>query len=63
MIAVVEAIVTFGLLMHRSPADRHPQVDKKSGLLAHLERWNNYIRRKPARYVRKTLFFSKLDQS
>ena len=43
------------------PPERHRQVDKGSGELAHIERWFNTLRQKLARYVRKTLSFSKGD--
>jgi hypothetical protein len=41
------------------PRPTHRSVDKKSGQLAHIERWHNTVRQRFARYVRKTLFFSK----
>ena len=34
-------------------------VGKKTGQTAHIERWNNTLRQRNARYVRKTLSFSK----
>ena len=34
---------------------------KESGELAHVERWNNTLRQRLARFVRKTLSFSKSD--
>jgi len=37
------------------PQPTHPSVDKKSGQLAHIERWHNTVRQRLARYVRKTL--------
>ena len=38
---------------------KHKSVDKKFGETAHIERFNNTIRQRLARYVRKTLSFSK----
>jgi IS1 family transposase len=43
------------------PSDTHHSVDKKSGGLAHGERWHNTLRQRLARYVRKTLSFSKSE--
>lgn len=40
---------------------RHHSVGKDSGETAHVERWNNTLRQRIARFVRKTLSFSKLD--
>jgi insertion element IS1 protein InsB len=42
---------------------KHTCVDKQSGQTAHVERWNNTIRQRIARYVRKTLSFSKCQQN
>jgi insertion element IS1 protein InsB len=44
------------------PEDRHEAVGKESGELAHVERWNNTLRQRLARFVRKTLSFSKSDE-
>jgi len=41
---------------------RHHAVGKASGQTAHLERWFNTLRQRLARFVRKTLSFSKSDQ-
>jgi IS1 family transposase len=41
------------------PQPTHRSVDKKSGQLAHIERWHNTVRQRLARYVRKTLSFSR----
>ena len=41
--------------------DTHRQVGKDTGETAHVERWNNTLRQRLARYVRKTLSFSKSD--
>lgn len=40
---------------------KHQSVGKESGETAHVERWNNTLRQRLARYVRKTLSFSKSD--
>ena len=40
---------------------RHKCVDKRSGRTNHIERFNNTIRQRLGRYVRKTLSFSKKD--
>ena len=36
-------------------------VGKESGETAHVERWNNTFRQRRARFVRKSLSFSKSD--
>ena len=41
------------------PEEQHTPVGKKSGQTAHVERWNNTLRQRLARFVRKTLSFSK----
>ena len=41
---------------------KHHIVGKASGQTAHVERWNCTLRQRLARYVRKTLSFSKLDK-
>ena len=38
---------------------KHVCVDKKTGETAHVERWNNTLRQRLGRFVRKTLSFSK----
>ena len=43
------------------PKETHRSVGKESGLTNHIERWNNTLRQWNARYVRKTLSFSKKD--
>lgn len=43
------------------PADRHQSVGKDSGQTNHIERWFNTLRQRLARFVRKTLSFSKSD--
>ena len=44
------------------PRECHEAVGKESGELAHVERWNNILRQRLARFVRKTLSFSKSDE-
>ena len=41
------------------PDEQHQAVGKDSGLTAHVERFNNTIRQHLARFVRRTLSFSK----
>jgi insertion element IS1 protein InsB len=41
------------------PTDRHCPVGKESGQMNHIERFNNTLRQRIARLVRKTLSFSK----
>ena len=43
------------------PPTHHTAVGKESGETAHVERWNNTLRQRLARFVRKTLSFSKSD--
>lgn len=43
------------------PAQQHPAVDKQSGQTSHMERWNNTLRQRLGRLVRKSLSFSKCD--
>jgi insertion element IS1 protein InsB len=43
------------------PKETHRSVGKGSGETNHMERWNNTLRQSNARYVRKTLSFSKSD--
>jgi IS1 family transposase/transposase-like protein len=40
---------------------KHHSVGKESGETNHVERWNNTLRQRLARFVRKTLSFSKSD--
>ena len=42
--------------------DRHQAVGKDSGETNHIERWFNTLRQRLARFVRKTLSFSKSDR-
>jgi len=44
------------------PGDQHTAAGKDSGLTAHVERWNNTLRQRLGRFVRKTLSFSKSDR-
>jgi IS1 family transposase len=41
---------------------RHQSVGKETGQTAHVERWNNTLRQRLARFVRKTLSFSKSEK-
>ena len=41
------------------PKTRHRAVDKSSGKTSHIERFNNTLRQRVSRLVRKTLSFSK----
>lgn len=41
------------------PSKRHKAVGKKTGLTNHIERFNNTLRQRVSRLVRKTLSFSK----
>ena len=42
-------------------SDTHQQVGKETGETAHMERWNNTLRQRLGRFVRKTLSFSKSE--
>jgi len=42
-------------------SNTHQSVGKESGETAHVERWNNTLRQRLARFVRKALSFSKSD--
>ena len=44
------------------PKNRYQAVGKDSGETNHVERWNNTLRQRVGRFVRKSLSFSKLDQ-
>ena len=41
--------------------ETHCAVGKESGQTAHVERWNNTLRQRLARFMRKTRSFSKSD--
>jgi insertion element IS1 protein InsB len=41
------------------PQEQHAAVGKETGETAHVERWNNTLRHRLARFVRMTLSFSK----
>jgi insertion element IS1 protein InsB len=41
------------------PEEQHSDVGKETGETAHVERWNNTLRQRLARFIRKTLSFSK----
>lgn len=43
------------------PAEQHTASGKETGWTAHIERWNNTLRQRLARFVRKTLSFSKCE--
>ncbi len=42
-------------------SETHQSVGKESGETNHVERWNNTLRQRLSRFVRKTLSFSKSD--
>ena len=44
------------------PDEQHQAVNKQSGLTNHVERFNNTLRQRLSRLVRKTLSFSKSEQ-
>ena len=41
------------------PPEQHTAAGKETGLTAHVERWNNTLRQRLGRFVRKSLSFSK----
>jgi len=43
------------------PEETHQSVGKDNGQTNHIERWNNTLRQRLGRFVRKTLSFSKSD--
>jgi len=43
------------------PQEQHTAVGKETGETAHVERWNNTLRQRLARFVRMTLSFSKSE--
>ncbi len=44
------------------PAEQHTAAGKETGFTAHVERWNNTLRQRLGRFVRKTLSFSKSER-
>lgn len=44
------------------PVAQHRPSGKETGQTSHIERWNNTLRQRVGRFVRKTLSFSKSDQ-
>ncbi len=44
------------------PEKHHEAVGKESGETAYVERWNNTLRQRLSRFVRKSLSFSKSDR-
>ena len=44
------------------PEAQHEATDKGDGQTCHVERWNNTLRQRLARFVRQTLSFSKSDR-
>ena len=44
------------------PDEHHKPVGKETGETAHIERFNHTLRQRLARFVRKTLSFSKSDE-
>jgi IS1 family transposase len=43
------------------PAEQHTAAGKETGLTAHVERWNNTLRQRLGRFVRKSLSCSKSE--
>jgi IS1 family transposase len=41
------------------PEEQHRAIGKETGGTTHIERWNNTLRQRLGRFVRKTLSFSK----
>jgi insertion element IS1 protein InsB len=48
-----------GCLEWQSKLKQHTAVGKETGETAHVERWNDTLRQRLARFVRMTLSFSK----
>ncbi|HEV2123010.1 MAG TPA: IS1 family transposase [Chloroflexota bacterium] len=44
------------------PTEQHRPSSKSSGQTNHIERWNNTLRQRLGRFVRKTLSFSKCEK-
>src|SRR6059058_3943089 len=59
--SIARAIGTSFLSVYASviPEEQHTAVWKETGETAHVERWNNTLRQRLARFVRMTLSFSK----
>jgi IS1 family transposase len=43
------------------PSEQHTAAGKGAGFTAHVERWNNTLRQRLGRFVRKSLSFSKSE--
>jgi IS1 family transposase len=43
------------------PSEQHTAAGKETGWTAHVERWNNTLRQRLGRFVRKSLSFSKSE--
>ena|SRR5882757_8395879 len=43
-------------------SEQHPAAGKETGFTAHVERWNNTLRQRLGRLVRKSLSFSKSEE-
>jgi IS1 family transposase len=43
------------------PSEQHTAAGKESGFTTHVERWNNTLRQRLGRFVRKSLSFSKSE--
>lgn len=41
----------------------HQSIGKETGQTNHIERWNNTLRQRVGRFVRKTLSFSKIEEN
>jgi IS1 family transposase len=44
------------------PSEQHTAAGKQTGFTAHVERWNNTLRQRLGRFVRKSLSFSKSEK-
>ena len=44
------------------PSEQHTAAGKETGWTAHVERWNNTLRQRLGRFVRKSLSFSKSER-
>jgi IS1 family transposase len=44
------------------PSEQHTAAGEETGLTAHVERWNNTLRQRLGRFVRKSLSFSKSEK-